>query len=145
MSRKQMSFLNTNLYGEIAVMKILLVENNISFRALLKVTLHLQFPLTVIEEAADGNEVLEKVDSVHPNLILIDIYLPRENSLMLIQKIKKDHPEIIIGILTSFDLREYREFAFKCGVNYFIAKNSWEEIAALVESISSDLDNRTSN
>jgi hypothetical protein len=52
---------------------------------------------------------------------------------------------MIIGILTSYDLRKYRELAFKCGANYFIAKGSWREIEALVKSISSDSDNRTSN
>jgi len=145
MSRKQMSFLNTNLYGEIAVMKILLVENNISFRALLKVTLHLQFPLTVIEEAVDGNEALKKVDDFLPALILMDVQLPEGSGLLLTQKIKEDHPEVIIGILTNYGSAEYREAAFKYGANCVIAKNSWEEIAALVESISSDLDNRTSN
>jgi len=127
------------------MMKILLVENNVSFRALLKVTLHLQFPLTVIEEAADGNEALKKVDDFLPALILMDVQLPEGSGLLLTQKIKEDHPEVIIGILTNYGSAEYREAAFKYGANCVIAKNSWEEIAALVESISSDLDNRTSN
>ena len=127
------------------MVRILIVEDNAPFRQSLKEILHLQFPLMMIEEAADGNEAFEKVDTFLPNLIFMDIHLPGENSLLLIQKIKKDHPKMIIGILTSYDLREYREFAFKCGVNYFIAKGSWKEIEALVKSISSDLDSRTSN
>jgi two-component system response regulator YesN len=136
---------NTTPYGGVTMVRILIVEKNASFRQSLKDILHLQFPLMMIEEAADGNEALEKVDTFLPNLIFMDIHLPGENSLLLTQKIKKDHPEIIIGILTSYDLREYREFAFKCGVNYFMAKGSWKEIEALVKSISSDLDNHTSN
>jgi len=136
---------NTTPCGGITMARILIVEKNASFRQSLKDILYLQFPLTMIEGAADGNEALEKVDTFLPNLIFMDIHLPGENSLLLTQKIKKDHPEIIIGILTSYDLREYRKFAFKCGANYLIAKNSWEEIAALVKSISSDLGNRTSN
>jgi len=127
------------------MVRILIVEKNASFRQSLKDILHLQFPLMMIEGAADGNEALEKVDTFLPNLIFMDIHLPGGNSLLITQKIKKDHPEIIIGILTSYDLREYREFAFKCGVNYFIAKGSWKEIEALVKSISSELDNHTSN
>jgi DNA-binding NarL/FixJ family response regulator len=140
-----MSCLNTNLYGEIAMVKILLVENNVSFRKMLKVTLHLQFPLTVIEEAVDGNEALKKVDDFLPALILMDIQLPEGSGLLLTQKIKEDHPEIIIGILTNYGSPEYREAAFKYGANCVIAKNSWEEVAALVKSILSDLDSRTSN
>lgn len=127
------------------MVRILIVEDNASFRQSLKEILHLRFPSIVIEEAAEGNKALEKVETFLPNLIFMDIHLPGDNSLLLTQKIKKDHPEIIIGTLISYDLREYREFAFKCGVNYFIAKGSWKEIEALVKSISSDLDNRTSN
>jgi len=136
---------NTTPCGGITMVRILIVEKNASFRQSLKEILHLQFPLMMIEGAADGNEALKKVDNFLPNLIFMDIYLPGENCLLLTQKIKKDHPEIIIGILTSYDLREYRKLAFKCGVNYFIAKGSWKEIETLVKSISSDLDNHTSN
>jgi DNA-binding NarL/FixJ family response regulator len=136
---------NTTPCGGITMVRILIVEKNASFRQSLKDILHLQFPLMMIEGAADGNEALEKVDTFLPNLIFMDIHLPGENSLLLTQKIKKDHPEIIICILTSYDLREYREFAFKCGANCFIAKGSWKEIEALVKSISADLDNHISN
>jgi len=127
------------------MVRILIVEDNASFRQSLKEILHLQFPSIVIEEAAEGNEALRKVDTFFPDLIFMDINLPGENGLLLTQRIKKGHPEIIICILTSYDLREYRKVAFKCGVNYFIAKGSWKEIEALVKSISSDLDNHTSN
>jgi len=127
------------------MVKILIVEDYASLRQLLKKILHLQFPLTVIEEAADGNEVLKKVDTFLPDLIFMDIKLPGENGIHLTQEIKKDHPEIMIAILTSYDSPEYREAAFKCGANWFIAKGSWKEIEALVKSISSDLGNYTSN
>ena len=127
------------------MVRILIVEDNASFRQSLKDILHLQFPLMMIEVAAEGNAALRKVGRFLPDLIFMDINLPGKNGLLLTQKIKKDHPEIIIGILTSYDLREYRELVFKCGGNYFIAKGSWKEIEALVKSISSDLDNHTSN
>jgi two-component system, response regulator YesN len=136
---------NKTPLGGITMVRILIVEKNASFRQSLKDILHLQFPLMMIEGAADGNEALEKVDTFLPNLIFMDIHLPGENSLLITQKIKKDHPEIIISILTSYDLWEYRKVAFKCGVNYFIAKGSWKEIEVLVKSISSELDNHTSN
>jgi YesN/AraC family two-component response regulator len=49
----------------------------------------LQFPLTVIEEAVDGNEALKKVDDFLPALILMDIQLPEGSGLLLAQKIKE--------------------------------------------------------
>jgi DNA-binding NarL/FixJ family response regulator len=136
---------NTTPYGGVTMVRILIVKDNASFRQSLKDILHLQFPLMMLEEAADGNEALKKVDTFLPDLIFMDINLPGENVLLLTRKIKKDHPEIIISILISYDFPEYREAAFKCGANCFIAKGSWKEIEALVKSISSDLGNHTSN
>jgi len=129
------------------MVKVLLVEDNASLRKSLKEILHLQFPSMVIEEAAEGNEAIRKVKTSFPDLIFMDIKLPGKSGLYLTKRIKKDHPEIIIAILTCYDSPGYRDAAFECGADRFIAKGAliWQEIEALIRSISSDLDNRTSN
>ena len=129
------------------MVRILIVEDNASLRQSLKEILHLQFPSMVIEEAAEGKEAIRKVKTLFPDLIFMDIKLPGESGLYLTKKIKTDHPEIIIVILTSYDSPEYRDVAFECGADRFIAKGAliWQEIEALIRSISSDVDNRTSN
>jgi len=119
------------------MVRILIVEDNVSFRQSLKEILHLKFPSIVIDEAADGNEALKKVDTFLPDLIFMDINLPGENGLLLTQKIKKDHSEIIICIITSYDLPQYKEAALQCGASCFITKDSlvWKEIEALIKAI----------
>jgi len=121
--------------------KTLLVEDNVSFRKMLRENLHDQFPSMVLEEAGDGIEAMQKIDSFCPDLIFMDIRLPGESGLELTKKIKSICPDIKIIMLTSYDLPEYRETAQKYGANHFIAKDSttWKEITALVKSISSDL------
>jgi len=120
--------------------RTLLVEDNAAFRQTLFDILSAQFPSIVIEEAADGKEAFQKIGSVLPNLIFMDIKLPGENGLQLTQKIKAKHPQVIIIMLTSYDLPEYREAAYQYGANYFIVKGSStnEEILALVRSILKD-------
>ncbi|MGD0624549.1 MAG: response regulator transcription factor [Thermodesulfobacteriota bacterium] len=117
-----------------------MVEDNAPFRQTLFDILSSQFPSMVIEEAADGEEAFQKIESVLPNLIFMDIKLPGENGLQLTQRIKAKHPGVIIIILTSYDLPEYREAAYQYGANYFIVKGSStnEEILALVRSILKD-------
>ena len=104
--------------------KTMLVEDNSSFRQLVKNNLQEQFPSMKIIEAADGIEAFQKIDSHPPNLIFMDIQLPGENGLELTRKIKADHPDIIIIILTSHDSPEYREAAIRCKADYFFAKDS---------------------
>ena len=104
--------------------KTMLVEDNSSFRQLVKNGLKDQFPSMDIIEAGDGVEAFQKIDSHPPNLIFMDIQLPGESGLELTRKIKADHPEIIVIILTSHDLPEYREAATRNKADYFFAKGS---------------------
>ena len=114
----------------------MLVEDNSSFRQVVKNDLEFQFPSMDVIEAGDGIEAFQKIDSHPPNLIFMDINLPGENGLELTRKIKADHPEIIIIILTSHDLPEYREAATQNKANYFLSKDSkTSEIFKLVKSI----------
>jgi DNA-binding NarL/FixJ family response regulator len=120
--------------------RILIVDDNAFFLQFLKETLHSRFPSIDILEAANGEEALQKIETLLPNLIFMDIKLPGESGLELTKKIKSKHPNIIIIILTAYDIPEYREAAYQYNANYFLTKGSAskENILALVESILSD-------
>lgn len=120
--------------------KTLIVEDNVTFRQSLKAILDAEFPSMDIEEAADGTEALEKVHTFGPNLIFMDIKLPGMNGLELTKKIKGDHAGIVIVILTSYDLPEYRAAAEEFGADHFIPKgsSSREELLRLVQSVVSN-------
>jgi two-component system response regulator YesN len=121
--------------------KLLIVEDNFSFRDSLKEILLARFPEMFIEEAGDGDEAMQKVDSFQPDLIFMDVKLPGESGLKLTERIKIRYPKMKIVVLTSYDLPEYREAAARFGANDFLTKGSStrEEILKLVESLSSDL------
>ena len=117
--------------------KTMLVEDSSSFRKLLEDYLKNQFPSMEFIEAGDGVEAFQKIDSNLPNLIFMDIRLPGENGLALTRKIKADYPNIIIIILTNYDLPEYREAATRSKADYFFTKDEMvtHGIFKLVKSI----------
>ncbi len=117
-------------------LKILIVDDNGSFRQAFKNTLQESFSTIAIDEAADGDEALRKVDAFLPDLIFMDIRLPGENGLELTKKIKVTHPNITILVLTSYDLPEYRDSAFQCGADGFFGKTTCDikELEALIKS-----------
>jgi len=117
--------------------KTILVEDNTIFRQVVKNNLKDQFPSMEIIEAGDGVEALQKIDSDPPNLIFMDIKLPGENGLGLTRKIKTNYPDIIIIILTGYDLPEYREAAVRNKADYFFLKGSigTNNVFKLVKSI----------
>jgi CheY-like chemotaxis protein len=116
--------------------KILIVEDSTLFRQLLKETLHDRFPSIEILEAVDGEEAIQEIETSRPDLIFMDIRLPRENGLELTKKVKARYPNIIVVILTGYDLPEYREFSCQYA-DYFFSKDSstTENIFTLVQSI----------
>ena len=121
--------------------KILIVDPNNPFRRSLKKVLANKIPFVDIREASDGNDGLKMVQSFNPNLIFLEIHLPSESGLDLARQIKHDHPEIIIVILTSYDLPEYKAAAKESGVEHLVPKDDWtgEDMIALVHTILADL------
>ena len=116
--------------------RILIVDNDDSFRQILKKTLRVSLPTIAIDEAAGGIEALQKVDIFLPDLIFMDVQLPGENGLNLTKKIKATHPNITILILSSYDKPEYREAASRFGADPFLVKTSLNhvELEGLVKS-----------
>ena len=122
--------------GDIHKVTTLIVEDNVVFRQAFKETLQNQFPSVVVEEASEGNEALQKVDTFHPDLILMDIRLPGESGLEVTKKIMASHPETVVILLTDYDIPEYRNAAFQCGAKHFFAKGSldWGELETAIRS-----------
>ena len=127
--------------------KILIVDDDGCFRQTLKESLQLSFPTIAIDEVADGGKALQKVDAFLPDLIFMDINLSGQNGLELTKKIKAAHPNIIVFIITSYDLVEYRDVAFQYGANRFLAKESfnWRELEELVKSYQKVQKSRSQN
>jgi len=122
------------------MIRTLIVEDSVFYRQLLKEALHSRFPKMDISEATDGEEAFQKIEAHLPDLIFMDIKLPGESGLDLTKKIKSKHPNIIIIILTAYDIPEYREAVYQYKANYFLSKGSAskEDILTLVDSILSD-------
>ena len=116
--------------------KTLIVEDNTTFRKMLKEVLGTRFPTMAVEEEPAGSELFPKIDAFHPDIVFMDIRLPGESGLELTQEIKMNYPTIIVVILTSYDFPEYRQAATQRKADYFITKDSpTSDFLTLVESI----------
>jgi len=117
--------------------KVMLVEDDDGFRRSLAALLMSRFPSIVLGAAADGAEAMEKVESFLPQLIFMDIKLPRQSGLEVTRRIKALHPEINVIMLTSYDFPEYREAARASGAYGFLSKGSStaDEIQDLVKGL----------
>jgi two-component system response regulator YesN len=115
---------------------MLLVEDDVNYRQALSDTLLTYFPFVDVDEAGDGEEALSKVEYLRPNLIFMDVKLPGVSGLEVTRKIKRVYAEVVIVILTSYDLPEHRQQAFRNGADCFLLKTDdtcMDDILAHVE------------
>ena len=116
--------------------KTLIVEDNTTFRQMIKEILYSKFPTMNIAEEPDGNQLLSTLDAFRPQIVFMDIRLPGESGLELAKKIKTNYPDVVVVMLTSYDLPEYRQAAFQSKADHFVTKDSpTQDFLALVESI----------
>lgn len=76
----------------------------------------------VIGEAIDGSDALNKVSTLLPDIMLVDINMPIINGLELIEKVQKIHPDCLVIIVSGYDEFEYAREALKYNVFDYILK-----------------------
>ena len=118
-------------------MNILIVEDNISLRKMIKDILDAELDFATITEASNAKETFIKISKDLPDIIIMDLKLKKENGLKLTQLIKEKHPQIIIAINTNYDSLEYRKAAKQKGADAFLSKktNNVGDIIALANFV----------
>jgi DNA-binding NarL/FixJ family response regulator len=102
----------------------LIVEDSKEFRGTLTLLLGQRFPNIRIEEAEDSESALEKINLFEPDMVFMDIKLPGENGIVLTKHIKMAFSGVVVVILSSYNMPEYRQAAFRNGADCFITKGA---------------------
>lgn len=93
----------------------------------LKVILSSDPEIQVVGMAYDGLEALEKIPQTHPNLVLMDLKMPRMNGVEATQQIHRQYPEIRILVLTTYDADEWVFDAIRSGAAGYLLKDTPRE------------------
>ena len=93
--------------------------------------------MEVVGEAAEGAEAVLKARSLQPDVILLDLVMPRKDGLEAIAEIKRDNPEARILILTSFAEDDKVFPAIKTGaLGYLLKDSSPQELLQAIREVS---------
>lgn len=104
--------------------KVMIADDHSMIREGLKQLLELEGEFEVIEEACDGEECIEKLKSVTPDILLLDINMPKMNGLEVLQKMKEMKWQTKVLVLTVHNEVEYLLKAVDIGVNGYLLKDS---------------------
>jgi NarL family two-component system response regulator LiaR len=109
---------------------VLIVDDHMVVRSGLSAVLSVFDDLKLLGEAGDGEEAVFMCKKLHPDVILMDLLMPRMDGVAAIKAIKEQWPEVKIIALTSFKEKEYVEGALKAGAVGYLLKNvSADELA----------------
>ncbi|MGQ9585704.1 MAG: response regulator [Anaerolineae bacterium] len=107
-----------------ARIRVLLADDHALLREGLRLVLEAQPDLQVIGEAGDGEEAVEKSRTLRPDLVLMDIAMPRLNGVEATRRIKRFCPETKVVVLTQYQDREYVLSILQAGADGYILKQS---------------------
>ena len=102
--------------------RVFIAEDHTILREGLKSILTSNADLEVVGEAEDGREAIRGIDKYKPDLLILDLTMPRMNGLEAIKEIKKISPKTRIMILTIHDTEEYVFPALKAGADGYLLK-----------------------
>lgn len=118
------------------LIRVLVVEDHEVVREGLCSLLTSRYGVEVIGEAADGFEAVEKAQALDPDVILMDLFMPRMTGLEAIMKIRQRDPDARILILTSFSEEDKISAALQAGAMGFLLKDSSaDELAHAIQSV----------
>ena len=95
----------------------------------------------VVGDAENGEDALEKIEALEPDLIITDIRMPYMDGLSLAERIRQKYPSMKIVIFSGYDDFEYAKQAIKLNVTEYILKPvNVEEMTAILVRIKANLD-----
>lgn len=104
--------------------RIILADDHTMFREGLQAIINDESDMVVVGEARDGFEALEKVDDLIPDVILMDINMPRLDGVKAARHISEQHPQVRIIILTMYGQDKHVFESIKAGAWGYILKDA---------------------
>jgi len=115
---------------------VLLAEDHVITREGIRRLLEAEKGLTVIGEAGDGEEAVQMVTELKPDVVIMDIAMPKLNGIEATRQIKLTHPRTAVLILSAYDDDEYVFALLKAGAAGYLLKNvSGDELTRSIQAV----------
>ncbi len=116
------------------MIRLLLADDEAMVRRGLRLVLETEDDLQVVGEAADGIEAIEEANRLHPDVVLMDVRMPRLDGVEACRRLVEESQTKVV-VLTTFDLDEHLFAAVRAGASGFLLKASPpEELVAAIRA-----------
>jgi len=117
--------------------RILIADDHGVMRAGLRALLEDEPAMEVIGEASNAEQVFHLVETLRPDIVLLDIGMPGPNGIEITRQLKKTYPQIQVLILTVYEDESLLREAIRAGAAGFVIKRAAEEeLMAAIRAVS---------
>src|SRR5580658_2324319 len=106
------------------MMRILVVDDHELVRRGICSVLAAEPSITLCGEAVDGQDAIEKTKALHPEIVVMDVSMPRLNGLEATREIKRLFPETEVVIVSQHEAPEMVRQAFNAGARGYVIKSA---------------------
>jgi len=106
--------------------RILIADDHAVVRAGLRALLQADPDLEVGGEAGDGDETLRLAETLHPDMVLLDITMPPDNGIETAKRLKEKYPELVVLFLTMHEDESLLHEALRAGAAGYVIKRAEE-------------------
>ena len=126
----------SNGTGEVDVIRVLVADDQVLFRRGIHVVLDGEEDIVVAAEAEDGEDAIFRAEEVAPDVVLMDVRMPKVNGIEAARAIRESLPSTKILMLTVSDEDDDLYEAIRAGANGYLLKEiSVEEVADAVRAV----------
>jgi DNA-binding NarL/FixJ family response regulator len=104
--------------------RVLLVDDQELMRMAFRMVMDTQPDITIVGEASNGREAVERTASLRPDVVLMDVRMPDMDGVQATRRIVESDSDARVIILTTFDLDEYVYAALRAGASGFLLKDT---------------------
>lgn len=115
--------------------RVLIADNNPDFLGALAQYIRSIPGVELVGEAVDGEDAIKKAEATYPDLIILDIIMPKKSGIEALSAIKDRFPDITVVMISINEGQSYRKLAEVYRVDKYIGKNSDDIHKELLEVI----------
>jgi DNA-binding NarL/FixJ family response regulator len=115
--------------------KVLLYEDNEYLRVSLQAMLQFQNDIELMAAMPDAQTVLTDIDTLHPDVILMDIDMPKVNGIRALEITRQRYPDLPVIMLTVFEDNEHIYNAICAGANGYLLKKNFDQIVPAIKDV----------
>jgi len=102
--------------------------------------------IEIVGQSGDPLEALDSIKKSHPDVVILDIQLPRRSGIDVLKDIKKDPRAPTVIMITNYPYRQYRQGCLAAGADYFFSKiDEFEKIRDTLVRIGPHRQNKIQN